>query len=296
MLSICIPVFNYDISPLVECLNQQAAKEGIAYEILIADDASTMDMTEVYHSISKHHEVIVILSETNLGRAAIRNLLASKAKYPFLLFLDSDTMPVDDTFISKYINAASQAKVVCGGISYRPQKPEKSKLLRWKFGHKREHIPASLRAHNPYNSFMTGNFLCQKSIFNFVQFDESLKKYGHEDTLFGFALASNAIEILHTDNPVYHEGIEDNTIFLNKTEESIKNLLLISLQHNQNKEFYKNVKLLNLFHSIKKHHLHRLVKILSYPLIPLFKHLLRHNLIGLRGYSFLKLLFICRLY
>ncbi len=294
MLSICIPVFNYNISPLVECLNQQASKEGIAYEILIADDASTMDMTGVYHSLSKYPEVKVILSETNLGRAAIRNLLASKAKYPFLLFLDSDTMPVDDTFISKYINAASHAKVICGGISYRPRKPEKSKLLRWKFGLKREQLTASFRAKHPYNSFMTGNFLCQKSIFNCVQFDESLKKYGHEDTLFGFALASNAIEILHTNNPVYHEGIEDNTTFINKTEEGITNLLYIYKNTEKEKANLQNIKLLRTYIKFKKSGLTIMLSLLSYPLLPVLKQLLIHNIGNLRCFDLYKILFMCR--
>ena len=40
MLSILIPVYNYDCSELVAALDKQAVRLNINYEILVADDAS----------------------------------------------------------------------------------------------------------------------------------------------------------------------------------------------------------------------------------------------------------------
>ena len=46
MLSILIPVFNYDASPLVQELKEQIEKLGISYEIIVLNDASTSFLAE----------------------------------------------------------------------------------------------------------------------------------------------------------------------------------------------------------------------------------------------------------
>ena len=40
MLSICIPVYNFDVTELVKALNSQAEELHVSYEILVIDDAS----------------------------------------------------------------------------------------------------------------------------------------------------------------------------------------------------------------------------------------------------------------
>ena len=41
MLSILIPTYNYDTFQLVKELHNQALKEGIEFEIIVSDDASS---------------------------------------------------------------------------------------------------------------------------------------------------------------------------------------------------------------------------------------------------------------
>ena len=63
-----------------------------------------------------------------------------------------------------------------------------------------------------------------KDIFNKIRFNENLKGYGHEDTIFGIELSRHNIPYYRFDNPIIHLQIEDNQTFINKVNESITNL------------------------------------------------------------------------
>ncbi|MEL6719415.1 MAG: glycosyltransferase family 2 protein, partial [Bacteroidota bacterium] len=89
-----------------------------------------------------------------------------------------------------------------------------------------------------------------KAIFQQIQFDESLKQYGHEDTLFGIELKVRQIPILHLDNPLEHIGLEETEVFLAKTEQAIQNLAQL---YKQGKAI--ETKLLSTYLILKKYKL-----------------------------------------
>lgn len=107
-----------------------------------------------------------------------------------------------------------------------------------------------------YTSFLTLNFLIKKSIFEQVCFNENIPNLRHEDTLFSFELMKSKINIIHIDNSVYHLGIENNNVFLKKSEESVfglKNLVdsnLISSDY---------VKLSHYFQILQKYRLESII-------------------------------------
>lgn len=258
MLSILIPVYNYDVFTLVETLYKQALECHIPFEIICLDDAS-QEFTIENQRINQFENISYSILEKNIGRSAIRNLLAQKAIYENLLFLDADTMPIGKDFISNYISYIdNEEKIVYGGILYERSKPLKNELLRWFYGKEREALPVSERIKNPYLSFLTLNFLIKKSIFSKVRFNEEIPNLRHEDTLFSFDLKQNQIKVIHIDNPVFHLGLEDSKTFLRKSEEAIlglKNLVdsnLISPDY---------VKLSHYFQMIKKYHLTALIAV-----------------------------------
>lgn len=267
MLSILIPVYNYDAFSLVEKLHNQAVELNITFEIICLDDASDLFKTE-NQEINRLQNCSFVVLDNNIGRSAIRNLLAEKALYENLVFLDADTFPVHENFISNYISLIDNSeKIVYGGILYESTQPSKNKLLRWIYGRKREALLVADRNKNPYLSFLTLNFLISKSIFHKVSFNESIPNLRHEDTLFSFELKQKQIEILHIENPVFHLGIEDSKTFLQKSEEAVlglKNLVdsnLISTDY---------VKLSHYFQVIKKYHLTALIAFGFRVLKPLF--------------------------
>ena len=81
MLSILIPTYNTKIVDLVDDLYSQCENLNIDFEILCYDDGSLSQYKEYNLKITEHKKVIYEEMYTNLGRAKIRNLLASDAKY-----------------------------------------------------------------------------------------------------------------------------------------------------------------------------------------------------------------------
>lgn len=226
MLSILIPTYNWDVTPLVDLLHQELKETTIPFEIIVLDDASVSDKQAKNKEINTLTNCSFSILPNNIGRSAIRNLLASKAQYNWLLFLDADTLPTNKNFIQCYLNEIlDKRQVIVGGVAYKDN--GNSKKIRWKLGKKVEEKTADYRRQNPYKYFFTGNFLIKKSVFKTIRFDESLKKYGYEDLVFAKALHTKNIPVFHIDNTVFHLGIDDNEKFIAKTKEALNNLSVL---------------------------------------------------------------------
>ena len=228
MLSICIPVYNYDVGRLVRDLHLQAEKTAYPFEILLMDDASEEKFREMNQTIECEFVRYIQLNE-NIGRSRIRNRLAEEAKYPYLLFMDCDSAIASPEYIENYIHFFDPQIVCCGGRMYEDKAPADSTYLRWKYGVARECISAAERRKSSNTGFQTNNFLIYKNVFERVKFNEALDGYGHEDTLFGLELLGQGIIIQHIDNPLIHLGLESASDFLRKTENGISNLHRVEL-------------------------------------------------------------------
>lgn len=234
MLSVLIPVYNFDIITLIKDLHQQLTESGIPFEILCFDDGSKENFKQINRNItlSSYYPITYFELEQNLGRARIRNVLAAKAQYPYLLFMDCDSKVIHSNYIEYYIEYLQHDTLLYGGRSYAPTPPDQPELLfHWLYGTHREAKNVITRSKQPYHSFMTNNFLIPKSIFDSIKFDERLTKYGHEDTLFGLELQKHNIKILHLDNPLEHIGLEEVNTFLEKTQQGIQNLAELAKEH-----------------------------------------------------------------
>ncbi len=228
MLSILIPIYNFNIVPLVQDLHQQCEACQIQFEILCFDDGSTLKFKKENRIVSQLKHVKYQELPQNLGRAKIRNVLAKVAQYAYLLFMDCDSQTIDNQYIKNYIQQLNYNTLLYGGRVYAPTPPKDAQQnLHYYFGKNREETLAEERKIKPYYSFMTNNFLMPKALFLDIQFEESIEGYGHEDTLFGIALKQRQIPILHLNNPLKHIGLENQRIFLKKQKEAIKNLYLL---------------------------------------------------------------------
>lgn len=231
MLSILIPTYNYNVLQLILELQKQCLECKIIFEILVFDDGSKLFVDENQHINSLENCRFEALKK-NIGRSAIRNVLAKNAKFNSLLFLDADTIPIHNQFIKNYIvQITEDEKIVYGGIKYQKQKPKKSQVLRWKYGNSRESLSVEKRNENPYLSLLTLNFLIHKNIFEKVSFNETIPNLRHEDTLFSYNLKQQRIKIIHINNPVYHLGLDDFEVAIKKENESIIGLKYL-IDHN----------------------------------------------------------------
>ncbi|MDT8415051.1 MAG: glycosyltransferase [Flavobacteriaceae bacterium] len=245
MLSILIPVFNYAIEPLVLCLRKQATLLDVPWEIIVCEDASTdSEAREANRNLANLNGIFYFENQTNIGRMATRNRLAAKAQYPWLLFLDADVMPPDDSFLMRYVSFFEKDfELIMGGFAYQAIMPKVSLSLRWKFGRNRESIKAVLRNKRPYRVFISANYLIKKTVYLDVIASLNIPSYG-SDSAIAAVLLSHKIKVLHIDNPVWHLGLEENTFFLEKTRSAIRTLQTLA---SNNPGFSTQNKLYNVF-------------------------------------------------
>lgn len=260
-----IPVYNYDISKLVYALDQQANVLGIQYEINCYDDCSSSKFNNA--TLSEYDKVNYKELPANLGRAKIRNLMASEAQYDLLLFLDCDSKIISSNFLSTYLKEANGLAVISGGRNYSALRPENdAQMLHWIYGTKKESRSLNERIAEPVKYFHSNNFLAPKSLFDTTQFREDIDGYGYEDLVFGQQIQAAGLELRHINNPVEHMGLEMNEVFIEKTEKALLNLLEL-----QAKGVKVKTNLTELAHKLK-----------SFGLTGLYKKLFRHRLKKMR--------------
>ena len=83
------------------------------------------------------------------------------------------------------------------------------------------------RSRDPHHGFSSFNFVVPKPVFQKIKFDLTINGYGHEDTLYGWSLKKEGVEVLHVDNRLTHLGLDDANTFLEKRQMAIRNLLLL---------------------------------------------------------------------
>lgn len=273
-LSILIPAYNTICSRLVSDLSRQAEGLGISYEIIVAEDGSTdtkaVEANKEMMASLPHCRHLV--RQENMGRAAIRNLLAREARYNWLLFIDSDMAVKNEDYLLRYLNA-EEAEVVDGGVSIDGDPSALNSNLRYIYekASEQQHT-AEQRQLRPYQHLHTANLMMSREVMMRCPFDERFRRYGYEDVLMGKRLRLQQTPILHIDNPLSFCTFEDNRRFVEKTEEGLRTL------HEFRNDLRGYSSLLTLVEGI---HVSG-VKWLLRQLFKTFKHPMRHNLCGRR--------------
>lgn len=287
MISICIPVLNYNIKSLHDQLSALIRGEKKdRCEIITIDDHSDLKYKLINREICREN-VYVELPE-NIGRSAIRNLFARYSTRKYLLFLDCDSIIENPAFLQNYFDVIeNDPQVVCGGSRYSAYPPEREKMLRWKYGTLRECKTFTQRKKYPYRSFMTNNFLIGRSVFEKIRFDERLRGYGYEDTLFGYTLRQGGVRIDHIENPVINGGLESNVDYLAKTDEAMLNLADILKSGRYDDKISEYISLLSFYKKLNSHS--RSISLAFNILRPLIVSMLSRGYVNLRLYDFYKL-------
>lgn len=260
MLSICIPHFNFQNPELFQALHQQASLLNVHFEIIIIDDQSTIDH-KIYLRDFNYPPFKVIFLERNIGRSAIRNLLAAKAQYEWILFLDGDSRIDDEQFLSKYFKYLNY-DIISGGRKYPETAPLKPYQLHWSYGIKTESLAKS--------SFHSNNFMIRRSIFDQLQFDENIREYGYEDVVFGLEAAQLNYQMISINNPVVHQQLKNNNEFIADVEQAIINLLKIQQLRND-LPLAQSIKLILHYQKLKKWRLNVLLTVLNVKIIQFLK-------------------------
>lgn len=291
ILSILIPVYNYNCVALVKALQQQAENCNIDYEILVADDGS--DNAEIVCENRKIYAIPhSVYHETgqNHGRSWIRNWLVGQSQGAYLLFIDSDAEICNAHFVGNYLRHVEKGAVICGGILHPEEEPSPTRRLRYRYEKAMEPcFTAERRNQHPYANLRTFNFMMPREVALSHPFDESITLYGYEDTLLGGMFEKEGLKVIHIDNPLINADIEENPIFLKKTEESMHSLYQLKdkMQHHS--------RLLTSYEKIRRLKLDTLLRFV----FPLLRPMLTWHLTGKQptviALQFYKLAYYCTL-
>lgn len=229
-ISVCIPAYNQDVSALVRELTHQIPNCGGKVRIIIADDGSQEPFRKTNTTLKLQPFVHYHEAAENMGRSAIRNYLAGLSDDSHLLFLDGDSIIDRPDFMSNYITALkiNPDDVYCGGTHFQENKPDDDKMLHWTYGTKVIAVKHSQPGRDGQIYFMSSNFLINRILFDKIKFDEEITSYGHEDTAFGYDLKQENVKIIGFNNPVLHNDLDTNEVFLNKVEQAVINLKRLS--------------------------------------------------------------------
>ena len=288
MISVCIPVYNYDAGPLARSLASQAAALEAEVELVFIDDHSDADWRERNKELAGLGTYIEL--EENVGRARIRNMFLQHTRGDYLLFLDVDS-EVKEGFLARYAEVLDgRPAVVVGGRVYDRRGDDKEHRLRYLYGTQVESKTLEWRRSHPYQSFMSNNFMVRRDVLEQHPFDERISRYGHEDTLFGHRLEQNGIAVLHIDNPVVNGEVERNAEFLQKTVEAVQNLASIDDMMEDDALFAQRVRLVDTYRRLRQWHLTAPVEWLHSLLRrPLESHFVSGNAVSVAQLNFYKL-------
>lgn len=257
MLSILIPTFNYNVVPLVLELQQQCLECEITFEILVQDDVSQLFIVE-NSTINAIPNCLFAINAQNLGRGKNINLLCAKSKYEYVLVMEADSFPENNNYLKNYLEKLSKSTtIIFGGVKYPTKIPPKEKILRWKYGKKRETRSLEHRMNNEYDFVFTWNLLLRKDIVLENPFPEFISEYGYEDLIFIKNIQFKAVSVLHIENPLVHYNNECSADFIRKSEVAVETLH--GLIQNQNID-YMDTRLGSVYLYVKKNQLERLVK------------------------------------
>lgn len=222
MITICIPVYNQDVSILARELHRQCIASAVPFELLVMEDGSTLHVETNERALKALDGARHLIHQTNLGRSAARNWLIDQACYDHVVMMDCDARVENASYIRTWLDHCSnEVNVIIGGTAYDSTVRDPNYSLRLHYGRVRE---SAMHKHKAFTAF---NFMLHKSVSQKVRFNEMIKGYGQEDFLYGEELMSAEIPILFIENRLIHDGLDPNALFLTKTEEGVKNLLML---------------------------------------------------------------------
>lgn len=247
-ISVCIPIYNFDVRELVYDLKKEIKNNSIDAEIILIDDASDENFKQINNELLNQVKEFILL-EKNIGRSKIRNLFLKHTNGDYLLFLDCDVKINNENFLTNYLKEIERnrgVEVVYGNFKIDSAY---SKTLRNRYSVEKEIF--SVERSSDFSLLKTVNFIIKRDIFKKFPFNEQLINYGYEDFVFAKTLEFGNVKFSAIQNPVIHIDDTSNEVFLNKTETAMSSLYQL-YQNSENALFIKDIKVFKIAKKIIK--------------------------------------------
>ncbi|MEL6827392.1 MAG: glycosyltransferase [Pseudomonadota bacterium] len=234
LISICVPVWRDSADALLSTLSRMKGAEQCT--LLLFDDGSHDPylLRQLTRQILRYPgPARLIASPRNSGRSHARNRLFELAETEWILFLDADMQPDDETFLDRYldaIDALAEPAIVAGGFSLKHARPTRKTRLHAAQSRASECVPASIRAQSPGRFVFTSNVLVHRQVLNTVSFDPGFQGWGWEDVDWGLRVAEQ-FPVDHIDNTATHLGLDHDAKLIKKYAQSTDNFLRLIDRH-----------------------------------------------------------------
>jgi len=188
-VSVVIPVHNA-ARTLRACLESVFENEGVAYEVVVVDDASTDDSI----AIALEFPCTILVLGHSIRAANCRNLGATHARGDVLLFFDADQIMPPDTVGGLWQALHDDPDVVAAVASLAPDTPEPGFFSQFKnFRHHYVHQQADAEG----MTLASGLTAIRRSVFEgYGGFEPAYGPSSIEDVALGYRLARDGRRIL----------------------------------------------------------------------------------------------------
>ena len=219
LISIIIPCYNAEQS-LERCLNSVVSQYYQNLEIIIVDDGSRDQTSDIYTKFKKEDYRIKVIKQNNSGVSKARNVGLKAVTGAYVCFVDSDDW-VEKNYCEELYNilAAENADVSIIEASYEDEngtivynKPiSKDKIFDG------QQALILLLEDEEIQSHPWGK-LFKSSLLKNVYFPENLKSFEDYSTL--FKIFDKAVKVVKSDKKLYHYVQRDNSLSHNLSPET----------------------------------------------------------------------------
>ncbi|WP_394694465.1 glycosyltransferase family 2 protein [Hyphobacterium sp.] len=232
-MSVLIPFYRDDPTPLARTLADEISAHELPIEIVFFDDGEPDP--ELNSRVAQTIDTLaaparLLTARRNVGRAAGRNRLASAAIGEWLLFLDAD-MTVSNSFLQTWLEQIDgfEFDAAFGGYTADPVQ-EKAHHLHAALARSSDENSAQCRNEIGATAFCTSNLLARADLMRKIGFDEHFTGWGWEDV--DWAVRADQVgELVHIDNPAGHSGWQSPDVLLDKFRDAARNYARLLQKH-----------------------------------------------------------------
>lgn len=170
LISIIIPVYNVE-QYLPRCLESIINQSYEKLEIILIDDGSTDNSSQICDCYSKKDKRIVVFHKTNGGLSDARNLGIDKANGEYLSFIDSDDY-ISENFIETLYYLAEKTHLPISAIGFKIVNDEYSDYINENINYEIIDSPKSIEllfTNEKYGNY-AWNKLYKKDLFDNVRY------------------------------------------------------------------------------------------------------------------------------
>ena len=228
-ISVCVPAYRRDVSPLMHQLSQ-CAGAGLLELIIVDDGSCDHDLLASMQTAAGQARLAIRIVSThdNRGCTAARNAAMTHARAEWMLLLDADMQPDSARFIEAYLDAIDQAggaALIVGGTSLHAASMSRPYALH-RQARKAECLPSRIRTLSPARHVRLSNVLVHRAVLEKCPIDESLAGSDWAGAAWGLCV-HRQFPIVHIDNTATHLGLTSAEDLMGKYSRSLARLALV---------------------------------------------------------------------